>query len=108
MAVFTAGRYREAARLLGAVAPEDRTPALSFYLGVATLLGGDPAGAVAVFGQVPAESPYAPEAHFYSAKAWLQSGRGDSALTQLAAVPASTRIAAHAAALADSVREVVR
>jgi hypothetical protein len=108
MTVYGAGRYREAARLLGAVAAEDRTPALSFYLGVATLLSGNPAGAVAQFRQVPDGSPYVAEAHFYSAKAWLQASRGDSALVHLAAVPADARIAAHAAALADSVRRVLR
>jgi tetratricopeptide (TPR) repeat protein len=108
MTAYGAGRYREAVQLLGAVAPEDRTPALSFYLGLATLMSGDPAEAVHVLHDVPAGSPYAAEAHFYSAKAWLQSGRGDSALAHLAAVPAEARIAARAAALADSVREVLR
>jgi hypothetical protein len=108
MTAYSAGRYREAVQLLGAVAPEDRTPALSFYLGLATLMSGDPAEAVHVLHEVPDGSPYAAEAHFYSAKAWLQSGHGDSALVQLTAVPTEAPIAAHAAALADSVREVLR
>jgi hypothetical protein len=108
MAAYGAGRYGEAVRLLAAVAAEDRTPALSFYLGLATLMSGDPAAAVHVLHEVPDGSPYAAEAHFYSAKAWLQSGRGDSALAHLAAVQTEARIAARAAALADSVREVLR
>jgi hypothetical protein len=108
MTAYGAGRYRETVQLLGAVAPEDRTPALSFYLGLATLMSGDPAEAVLMLHEVPDGSPYAAEAHFYSAKAWLQSGHGDSALVQLTAVPAEARIAAHAAALADSVREALR
>lgn len=108
MTAYAAGRYREAARLLGTVTAADRTPALSFYFGLATLMSGDPAGAVNVLHEVPDGSPYAAEAHFFSAKAWLQWGHGDSALVQLGAVPAEARIAAHAAALADSVRGVLR
>lgn len=108
MAAYGAGRYREAARLLGVVAAADRTPAISFYLGLATLMSGDPVTAVHVWHEVPEGSPYAAEARFYSAKAWLQSGQGDSALVQLTLVPAEARIAAHAMALADSVREVLR
>jgi hypothetical protein len=108
MVAYKAGRYREAARLLSGVAAENRTSALSFYLGVATLLSGDAAGAIQLLHEVAEGSPYAAEAHFYSAKAWLLSGHSDSALVELTAVPAEARIATHAVALADSVREVVR
>jgi len=97
-------RYGEAARLLAAVPAAERAAGLQFYLGVATLLAGAPADAARLLAEVPAESPYAAEAHVYRAKAWLQLGRADSALGELAAVPKDAAIAAHAAALADSVK----
>jgi len=108
MAAYGAGRFREAVRLLSAVPAADRPPALSFYLGLAILMSGDPVEAAHVLHEVPEGSPYAAEAHFYSAKAWLRSGRADSALAHLSVVPSEARIAAHAVALADSVREVIR
>lgn len=106
MTAYGSGRYREAARQLGHVPSSDRTPALSFYLGVAMLMSGDPAAAVQVLRDVSETSPYAGAAHFYGAKAWLQLGSGDSALVELTAVPTDARIAPAAAALADSIRTV--
>jgi len=108
MVAYRVERYGEAAQRLGAVPVSSRTPALSFYLGLATLMSGDPVEAIHVLHEVPDGSPYAAEAHFYVAKAWLQAGHGDSALVELAVVPEEAPIAAHAAALADSVREVLR
>ncbi len=105
MAAYQDGRYREAARLLGAVPEEERTSGLRFFLGVATLLAGSPQNAARQLADVSADSPYAAEAHFYRAKAWLRLGQGDSALVELAAVEAGTSVGAHAAALADSVKE---
>ena len=108
MTAYVHGRYRQAVRLLAAVPAEEATPGLRFYLGVATLLSGMPEDAARRLAEVPAESPYAAEAHFYRAKAWLRLGRADSALAQLAEVPNTAAIGTHAAALADSVKEVQR
>ncbi len=108
MTAYGLGRYREAARVLGTLPPSDRTPAVSFYRGLALLMSRDPRAAIRVLDEVPAASPYAAEAQFYLAKAWLRAGNGDSALAHLARISAGTRIAASAAALADSVREVLR
>jgi tetratricopeptide (TPR) repeat protein len=108
MAAYVARRYAEATRLLGAVAAVDRTPALTFYLGVSQLLSGKHPEAVGMLRGVPPESPYSAEARFYLAKAWLRLGAADSALAALAAVPAASPIAAPASALADSVKGVLR
>lgn len=108
MTAYAAGHYREAARLLAAVPAEQRTPGLAFYLGVTALLAGSPGDAVRWLAEVPSQSPYAAEARFYRAKAWLRLGAADSALTQLAAVAPDGAIAARAAALVDSVRRVHR
>ena len=108
MAAYGAGRYAEAARALDAVATEDRTPALAFYLGVARLLSGRPREAISVLRSISPESPYSTEARYYLAKAWLRLSAADSALAALARVPADATMAPHAAALADSVRKVDR
>ena len=108
---YLAGRYPEAARLLAAADSLEPTATVAFYHGVSALFGGDAPGAIVVFRRVMerADDPYAPEAHFYSAKGWLRLGRADSALGQLAAVPAGDgAVAAHARALADSVKAVMR
>ncbi len=108
MAAYGAGEYVEAARLLGAVPEEVRTAGLRFYLGVSLLLTDAPRDGARHLADVSADSPYAAEAHFYRAKAWLRLGQADSALAELAAVEAGTSIGAHAAALADSVQEARR
>ncbi|MGH7613709.1 MAG: tetratricopeptide repeat protein [Gemmatimonadales bacterium] len=104
IAAYQRGRYRDAARLLGAVPEQERTAGLRFYLGLASLLAGSPQNAARQLAAVSVDSPYAAEAHLYRAKAWLRLGQADSALVELAAVPAGTSVAAHASALADSVK----
>lgn len=108
MTAYAAGRFAEAARLLGSVPVPDRTPGLVFYLGVATLLSGHPADGARLLEEVSEQSAYGPEARYYAAKAWLRIGRADSALARLAMVPSDVPTAARAAALADSVRRVRR
>jgi hypothetical protein len=111
MDAYRAGRYPEAARFFAgsdSLAPSETA---AFYRGVSALLGGDAATAIVVLRRVmhSADDPYSPEAHFYSAKAWLRLGRADAALAQLVAIPAGGgALATHAAALADSVRAVMR
>jgi len=107
MAAYGRGRYRVAASLLGSVPVDRRTPGVRFYLGIATLLGAKAEEAIRLLADVPSESPYADEAHFFRAKAWLRLERADSALVELASVAGTVALAARAAALADSVREVI-
>lgn len=108
---YRSGRYAEAARLFSTADSIAPTEAIAFYRGVSALLGGDPAGGVAVLRRCTrnADDAYAPEAHFYSAKAWLQLAQADSALAHLAESSAGrSPVSTHAAALADSVKAVVR
>ena len=108
---YLAGRYRQAAQLFSASDSLEPTETVAFYRGVSALFGGDAAGAIVVLRRVmhSADDPYAAEAHFYSAKAWLRLGRADSALAHLSAIAAgSGAIAAHAAALTDSVKAVMQ
>ncbi len=110
MAEYVRGDFRETARLLGAAADLEASPAVSFFLGIARLKAGAPDSAIAALAAAlkPEGNPYAPEARLYLAKGWLRLGRADSALAQLAAISTGSRLGAHAAALADSIREVQR
>ena len=104
MALFNAGRYEEAAGRLGHAAHDE--PAATFYVGLSLLLAGRPADARAPLAAAAAhaETPYAAEARRYLAKAWLRSGRADSALAALGAAEPGDRAAQ---ALADSIRAVL-
>lgn len=110
MSAYVAGDYREAASRLAAAAGHAPGPGVHFFLGIARLRLDEPAAAADALraALLPVGNAYAPEARFYLAKALLRSGRADSALVHLAAVPAGTALGAHAAALADSVRLLVR
>ena len=108
---YHSGRYPEAARLFARADSLSPSESATFYRGVSALLGGNAAGAIEVLRRVTstAGGPYAAEGHFYSAKAWLRQGRADSALVHLATIAAGGgALAAHAAALADSVKAVLR
>ena len=112
MAVYAHGDHTAAASGLRAAlaAGADPVPA-DFFLGASLLLAGRPEEADAALGREIAlgESPYASEAYYYRAKALLRLRRADEALRDLAA--ASGRpgpMAAPAAALADSVKQVLR
>jgi hypothetical protein len=104
MAAYAAGRFSDAARLLARVA--EPTPALRFYEGAALLLSRQPGRAVAALAQAAArDAGYEADARLLRAKAWLALGRADSALVDLdRARAAGGASAAHAVALADSVR----
>lgn len=112
MRLYSGDRRAEALRALAdaRAAGADSTPT-SFFIGVLHLLGGQPRLALRDLNVVTrrAESPYTAEAHFYAGKAWLQLARADSALARLDVAGRSAMpIAAHARALADSVREAQR
>jgi tetratricopeptide (TPR) repeat protein len=86
MAHYVAGRHREAAaalRALGEDSPAD--PGIAFFWGVSELVIGRPAVArEALTRAVSADiQPYADEAHFYLAKAYLAEGAVDQARTEL-------------------------
>ena len=111
MAAYQDGDYRRAADLLAAAYRADSSIAVGFFLGVTQLKMGSAERAVESLAAAlePPQNPYAAEAHFYRAKAWLQLGQADSALAQLAAVPTTAaRIHANARALADSVEQASR
>lgn len=110
MEAYRAGDFARSAELLGAAAALESSSGVQFFLGIALLKAGAPARAAAALGAAldPPDNPYAAEARLYRAKAWLALGSADSALAQLAAVPATAGAArAHATALADSIRSAM-
>lgn len=106
MAAYAGGRWAEAAVLLER-AGEAATPPVRYYQGAALLQSHQPARALAPLDQAAA-GPYAAEARLLRAKAWLALKRADSALVDLdRASAAGGAVAAHARALADSVRAII-
>jgi tetratricopeptide (TPR) repeat protein len=111
MAAYRDGDYRAAARFLERSIELEAGPGPHFFLGIARLMNGSRTAALESLRAAlePPGNPYAAEAHFYQAKAWLLAGQADSALAHLGAVPPSAgAVHAHAQALADSVRRAVR
>lgn len=105
MRLYQAGRFHESLPLL--LAARERgadVAATSFFIGVMELRAGRQHAAVAALSQsLGHESPYAPEARYYTAKAWLQLADADSARPHLEqAGRTDDPIAAAARALADS------
>lgn len=83
---YVAGRHRDAARDLGALAadrPSD--PGIAFFLGISELASGRPAAAREALARAAgmAVPPYADEAHFYLAKAALALGDVEAARSEL-------------------------
>ena len=110
MAAYSRGDYAEAAELLQQAPMEDHTPGLFFFLGVSQLLSDNADGAVVSLQRTanPPGNPYVDEARFYSAKAWLQMRRPDSALIRLRSIPEDAGLVhRHAVALIDSIITVV-
>jgi hypothetical protein len=84
-----------------------------FFLASAELMAGHPREAAVEFARViaagTAASAYLPEAHLYRARAFLRLGRATDALAELGAVGQADAVnGARAAALADSVTQVMR
>ena len=108
MRAYVEGRTADALPLLvDARAGGADTATTSFFIGVLELRAGDARDALgSLMAAAARPSPYAAEARYYAAKAWLQLRRADSAMAQLeAAARHDTDIAAAARALADSVTE---
>jgi tetratricopeptide (TPR) repeat protein len=111
MEAYREGEYRKAVELLQEAAASERGPGVRFFLGLSQLLSGSPREATASLRAAlePEGNPYAAEANFYLAKAWLRLGNADSALSRLGAVsPGSGETRSRAEALADSVRRAMR
>jgi hypothetical protein len=88
MAAYVDQRYTDASDLLEQAArAEPNVPDVSFYLGVCRLLLGKPADAIAPLQSVLADekSLWAQSAHFYLAKAYVQTGDLTQAEEQLQA-----------------------
>lgn len=110
MTAYARRDYPTAERLLREVvtrgSPE---PPADFFLAASLLLQNRPAEAADGFTRVVqyGETPYLPEARFYLAKALLQLGARDAALHELRTLSVNGHeLAAHAAALADSVEAI--
>ncbi|MDE3173344.1 MAG: hypothetical protein KGN74_09735, partial [Gemmatimonadota bacterium] len=97
MTAYVAGRYDDAARLLGASitalpagSDSGAAAAAHFFLGASLLVRHDPTAAAAAFARVATAgwSPYRDEAHYYRALALLQTGNRADAATELHAAAA--------------------
>ena len=108
---FGERRYSDAESLLTAARAQgaDSVPS-SFFLGITSLIRGDAARAIRELDLVIArgDTPYADEAHFYAAKAWLRRGNADSARAHLARISDDAPIAGAARALGDSITGAAR
>lgn len=106
LTAYSGGDYRRAAALLGSAQRASAEPGVAFLLGAARLMSGDRRGAITAFhaASEPAGNPYAAEARYYAAKAWLQLGRADSALAELRGAPRAAALRA----LADSIAARMR
>lgn len=102
MAAYDAGDYASAAAQLRALVNAGVTsPPVNFFLGASLLMTGQPQAAAAALAQVIAagDTPYAGDARYYRALAFLQGDRPDSAEALLNAAVrdgATTTAAAHA------------
>lgn len=113
MTDYNARRFVAAASGLRAAlaAGVDSVPA-EFFMASAELMAGHPDVAARDYARViaagPAAAGYLSDAHLYRAKALLQLGRADDALTELAIISHEAVNGARAASLADSVTRALR
>jgi FimV-like protein len=107
---YQRGAHAEAAAWLARAYAQDRQPGAGFVLGAALLMDQRPDSAIGVFQRVAASgsNPYVGESLYYSAKAWLQLGRADSASALLAraAAQGTTAQRVQARALLDSLERL--
>jgi TolA-binding protein len=88
MMAYVEGRYRDATeKLEGAAQAEPDAPDANFYLGICRLVQGHPTAAVQPFKKVivNGKSPLVQSAHFYLAKAYVQTNDLAAAETELQA-----------------------
>jgi hypothetical protein len=114
LAALSEGNAHAAVALLSRAFAGDSSPGLAFFLATSQLLADDPAEAIATLDAVADDDlgPYALDAAYIRAKAWVRSGHRDSALAALAPLPVTAgsgeshgdRAAARNRAFADSIR----
>lgn len=104
MSAYAASDFRTAAELLERAARADSSAGVAFYLGVALLLDGREAAAAAALRRAfqDASSPYADEARYYAAKAYVRAGQVDSARALLRDAATEKPSAGKLRAFADS------
>lgn len=100
MAAYKREDYRDAAQNLAKAYARHIDDGTAFYLGLSLLLSGNPDSAITVFRAIEHGSPYAFDARYYTAKAFLRSNEADSARRELVSADARTR------ALLDSIQRL--
>lgn len=92
LAAYAREDYRTAERQLARASAGNAEPGVQFFLGVSRLMLGRPSDALAPLAGAldPEDNPYAPEARYYLAKAFLQLGQPDSAVAYLRLVSGDT------------------
>lgn len=108
MAALSRGDARAAAELLQRALASDSSAGVAFYLGLAHMRAGDAARACDALGFASRrgrDGPFASDAAYLRAKAWLRLRQPDSALAVLAPwANGPAAAAARASAFADSIR----
>lgn len=103
MAAYARSDFRTASQQLARAAAIDPSPPVAFFLGVSLLMNHEDRAALDPLATAANATPYATEAAYYRAKAFVRLRQPDSALAVLSralAVEASPQLAA----LADSIR----
>jgi uncharacterized protein HemY len=111
LAAYARADYHMAERQLARASTGNAEPGVQFFLGVSRLMLGRSSDALAplVGALAPPENPYALEARFYLAKAFLQLGQPDSAAAHLRLVSGDTStLARQARALLVRIDQVQR
>jgi len=111
MRAYAANDFAAAARWLTRASSSDSSAAVLFYLGVSHLLNGDARRAIRALTRVrfPEGNPYAADAVYLEAKAWLRLGFPDSALAALAVTARGSGPPTDSVkAFADSIRVLTR
>lgn len=104
MRAYQAADFAEATAKLRRAARADSSPALRFFLGVSLLMRNDAAAAIQALRDIPVASPYAHEAAYYAAKAWVRLQRPDSAIAVIERMSAGLPVPKALQAFADSLR----
>lgn len=103
MAAYAAADFRTAARQLERATSRDSSASVSFFLGVSLLMNEENRAALRALERVTAGTPYATEAAYYRAKAFVRLKQRDSAVAVLERVR-SVMTSPQLNAFADSVR----
>jgi tetratricopeptide (TPR) repeat protein len=109
MALYERADYERAERAFAALEANTTDPGVPFFLGAARLMLGANDSAAAAFGRAASPgSPYAAEAEYYAAKAWLRLGQRDAAILALDRAAEDATVRNRAGALRDSILSLRR